>query len=463
VVMMAILLRDPRLGLFLMAVSIPLETAGTLGALTGNLSLTLAKVLTVATLLAWLVHLALRRARFRSLPWMYLLPAFLVVAGLSVAGGSEGGHGLEALLRLSTTVLFFFLVAQLADSPRMLVTCLALFVVAAAAAASYALVQRYLPGSSFAFRQGWEEAAARRSGVEVDIVEQRMVGVVKRSTGFSTHAILLALNVSLLLAPIAALMGMRGTRHLLTRLSWIAVVGVLVASVVVTYARTGLILVLMALLIMTVRGLVTVSHAKLVAGAVALVVAFLLLPDKYVARVLDPAAYTRRSASISTRVELVDAAARQFLDHPLLGVGYGNRYGIFEYYTSWPDKKHAVTPHNAYVQVASQTGVIGLAILLAFFWKVHRRTLAAVRRFEETGRPELARIGQALDTSVVVFLVAGLALDLFDKGMPHAWFLVGMSAAYCLVARDLDAQAGAATARMPAAPGLRALPPPTAS
>lgn len=455
-VVMALLLRDPRLGLFLMAVSIPLETAGTLGAVTGNLPLTLAKLLTVATLLAWLVHLAMRRVRFRSLPWMYLLLAYFAAACLSVAGASEASNGLEALLRLSTTVMFFFLVAQLADSPRVLVACLALFVLAAAAAASYSLIQRYLPGSSFAFRLGWEEASARRSGVELDIVEQRMVGLVKRSTGLSTHAILLALNASLLLAPVAALSGMRGTRHVLARLFWLGIAAVLTASVVVSYARTGLILVLFALLLMTWRGLVTISHAKLVAGVLVVALAFLLLPDKYAARVLDPAAYTTRSASISTRMNLVDAGARQFLDHPLLGVGYGNRYGIFEYYTTYPDKKHAATPHNAYVQVASQTGAIGLAILLAFFWKVHRHTRAAVRRFEAAQRPDLARIGLALDTSVLVFLLAGLALDLFDKGMPHAWFLVGMCAAYSLVARDLDAPKYVS-------PGLRAVPPPAAT
>jgi hypothetical protein len=53
--------------------------------------------------------------------------------------------------------------------------------------------------------------------VELDIVEQKMVGVVKRSTGLSTHAILLALNVSLLLAPIGALMALRRRRDVLAR------------------------------------------------------------------------------------------------------------------------------------------------------------------------------------------------------------------------------------------------------
>lgn len=435
---MVLLLRDPRIGLFLMALSIPLETAGTLGSLTGNLNLTAAKVLTLATLVAWLVHLAMRRTRYRSLPWMYLLPAYLGVACLSLIGAAEARNGLEALLRLATTVVFFFLVVQLVDSPRTLLACLAAFVVASAAAASYSLIQRYLPESSFAFRHGWEEAAARRSGVELDIVERKMVGVVKRSSGLSTHSILLALNASLLLAPIAALMGRLRPRDHLGRLFWLGVTALLAASVVVSYARTGLVLVLFALLAMVWRRLVTVSHAKLVSGVLAVGVLVLALPAKYVDRVLDPAAYTTRSASITTRMEVVEAAARQFLDHPLLGVGYGNRYGIFDYYTTYPDKKHAVTPHNAYVQVASQVGALGLAVLLLFFWKVHRHTGAAAGRFAEAGRPDLARVGRALDTSVLVFLVSGLALDLFDKGMPQAWLLLGLCAAYVRLSRNLE-------------------------
>ena len=432
------ILRNPRHGLLLIAATIPLETAGQIGALTSRLPLTVPKLLTLATLLAWLIHLTLRRVNFRRLPWMYYLPGFLAAACVSLIGAEETRAGLEAVLRFSNTILFYFLIVQLLDTPAILKACLVFFLAASTLAASWSIVQRFVPGNSFAFRYGWEEQDARRGGVEQDIVEQHMVGIVERSSGLSPHSILLALNICLLLAPLAAFMANTGPTHTLLQCTWLAMLSVLLAAIVVTYARTGFVLVLLCFTLMTWRGLFSLTTAKIITIVAAMMIFIVAVPDKYVDRVLSTHAYTTQSSSVSIRLKLAKAAFAQFLDHPLLGVGYGNRYGIFDYFTTYRDKQHAVTPHNSFLQVAAQTGIIGLLILMAFFWKTHRALCKAAALFAAKGQRDLARLGIALDISLLALMFAGLALDLFDKGMAHAWLIIGTAGALTLLAEHPD-------------------------
>jgi hypothetical protein len=435
---MVFIFRNPRIGLFLVALTIPLETVGNIGAITANLPLTVPKLFTVATLLSWLINLASRRLMFRSLPWMYYLPGFMVACTASLFGAEEIRSGIEAVVRFSNTVIFFFLIVQLLDTDKVLKTCLILFIVSSTLFSSWSIIQRFLPGSSFAFRYGWEEKESRRGGIERDTVEQKMVGVVERSSGLTAHPILLAFNIGLLIAPLVAFTGMIKRQAVLMRLAYLAMLGVLLGSVVVTYSRTGFVILLFSFALMVWRGLIQVSVAKLMAILLLVVVFVIAAPEKYIDRVLSFNAYTTKSASISTRLDITKGAISQFLDHPILGVGYGNRYGIFQYYTSYRDKKHAVTPHNSYVQVASQTGLVGLIVLLLFFKHAHHNLCYASSRYAELGRPDMAQIGRALDISLLVFLFAGLALDLFDKGIAHAWMIIGTGGAFVLLSREAE-------------------------
>jgi hypothetical protein len=50
----------------------------------------------------------------------------------------------------------------------------------------------------------------------------------------------------------------------------------------------------------------------------------------------------------------------------------------------------------------------------------------------------MAQIGRALDISLLVFLFAGLALDLFDKGIAHAWMIIGTGGAFVLLSREAE-------------------------
>jgi O-antigen ligase len=167
-----------------------------------------------------------------------------------------------------------------------------------------------------------------------------------------------------------------------------------------------------------------------------MIIGFFALPEKYKARILSFDSYTLKSNSISTRLEVQLAALEQFVHHPVFGVGYGNRYGIFDYYTTYPDKNHAVTPHNAYLQILAQVGIFGLAVLCMFFVKAHNHMRAAIGKYMKQGEDEFVRIGHSLNISMLVALFSGMALDLFDKGLPQIWLIIGLCAAYISLSQN---------------------------
>ena len=428
IALLVIVIRNPVAGLYLIAATIPLEAAGRIGDLTANLPLTIPKILTVVTLIGWLINLGLKRYRFRQMSWMHLLTILWLWTCITLLDASDLRSGFEAVFRFATTVIFFFLIIQLARNHVIIRRCLAIFLLVSTLAAGYSIIERYNGRETFEFRHGWEEKQARRFGVEKDIVEKHMVGVVERSSGLSIHSIILSLDIALLLPVVGLFFSTSNTRSPV-RLVLLTALGILIAAAILTFARTGFILILLALVMIFGKKLLRVTPSIVVALLVAVVVAGVLAPEKYFDRVLSLESYTLKSRSLSTRLEAQKGALEQFLAHPLNGEGFGNRYGIFKYYTTYPDKKHAVTPHNAYLQIAALTGLPGLILLLLFFWKLHRHLVSASQVLKRRKKAQEAAIATALDISIIVFLVSGLALDLFDKGMPQAWLLIGLAAA----------------------------------
>jgi len=76
--------------------------------------------------------------------------------------------------------------------------------------------------------------------------------------------------------------------------------------------------------------------------------------------------------SASARLEFLHIGGLAFLDHPLLGTGTGS---FRQTYAALAAERHTYptsNPHNEYLMVAVQTGVVGLAVLLLFFYVVWR-------------------------------------------------------------------------------------------
>jgi O-antigen ligase len=129
-------------------------------------------------------------------------------------------------------------------------------------------------------------------------------------------------------------------------------------------------------------------------------------------------------SSVKHRLLYWKAAAELVHEHPLMGVGLGNFSARFaETHASLPLKIGALTshrPHNALLQVAAETGLVGLACFVAY---LAAPFVSLLRR-----RDAAARLGAALAAAVFVhaalhnvllqdlfWLVAGVALALAQE------------------------------------------------
>lgn len=115
------------------------------------------------------------------------------------------------------------------------------------------------------------------------------------------------------------------------------------------------------------------------------------------------------------------------LDHPSFGVGYFNFIPYYELY--YPDDilfKNAELPHNIFIQVGTDSGIIGLFIyvLIIFYAFLSMRRLS-----KEEHRNSLfeSRLASAFNISLVGFVMAGQFVTV--AYYPFLWIHIAMNVA----------------------------------
>ena len=115
---------------------------------------------------------------------------------------------------------------------------------------------------------------------------------------------------------------------------------------------------------------------------------------------------------------------------PLFGIGFGS------FPTTWhkylPDNTHLLQydkpekhyPDFGYNQILSETGIVGLAIALAFFCLTLRLILIKRREAFDKQRRDLANYASALLVLMAVFLLASFIQDTFLY--VRTWIMFGM-------------------------------------
>lgn len=118
----------------------------------------------------------------------------------------------------------------------------------------------------------------------------------------------------------------------------------------------------------------------------------------------------RLAASADQREELVVLAARLAVDNPILGIGYGN---FPDYAGILLGAQNALNPHNEYLAIAAETGLLSLMAFLLLLWRGARNW----------GRGEFGHLVAVLVTWMTLFLFINVAADL---GMSASfWITLG--------------------------------------
>lgn len=166
--------------------------------------------------------------------------------------------------------------------------------------------------------------------------------------------------------------------------------------------------------------------------AALLVAAFFLVPggtvDMYQALV-DQTIITSRDPSansVQERMILIDMAIKEFLEHPLIGVGTGNSSGGLGY------------PHNALVEVAAEFGIFGLLLFLTLC------TLVAVTGVKYLRGSKRGRQDWLMNLAFSFFIFAWVEA-LFSAYMGGDMLLYGSMGMISVVAKITEQEAGERT------------------
>lgn len=140
----------------------------------------------------------------------------------------------------------------------------------------------------------------------------------------------------------------------------------------------------------------------------------------------------RPDGAIRGRATEMLAATFAFLDHPILGVGPGQYLPLYsmEYHQAVPvkyrDLRRPRRAHNLYVELAAETGILGLAVFTAIIGVLLKNLLRARREWLDRS-PEAADMVTAFALGIFAYLVTGMFLHLAYER--YLWFLLALAAA----------------------------------
>jgi putative inorganic carbon (hco3(-)) transporter len=215
-----------------------------------------------------------------------------------------------------------------------------------------------------------------------------------------------------------------------------------------------------------------VRTSHLLACAVVLLFAIPIVSPHFVPRMLSivnvgdligggPADAGAADGAMLGRTTVMLAALHTFLDHPAVGVGPGQFPPFYvAAYSDNPEIKFrdlrgaSRRAHNLYLEMAAETGLIGLTTFLAIvlllvreLWRARQRWLAA--------DPERAELATAFCLSLLAYLTTAVFLHVSYQR--YYWFLIAMAGAtlHVLHARRLQDRSVPVQSMPRTRPGVR--------
>ena len=374
IVVVATLVR-PELGLYLLIVAVPFGSVREVNL--GGITVGAAEVLIGLVLAAWLAQMLARGRVAPFLPPLTLpLLIFLGVALFSLPGALSFKFALKEIIKWVEVLGLYIFAVNVLDRRRVKVVILVALLTGAAAAL-----------------QGWYQFFAR-SGPEGFLLFGRFMrayGTFKQPNPYAGYLGLLApLALSL------ALEGCKSGRRGLSELVFYgASFGLLLAAIAMSWSRgawLGLAGALAVVIGARNRRAAALLAALAAGGALLLILgSFQLLPDLVARRLTDFMPYVRpfdvrgvqvtdANFSIVERMAHWQAAWKMWAEHPWRGVGIGNYEPLYPAYYIPPWKEPLGHAHNYYLNIAAETGLIGLLSYLFLWGGALWHTIQSMRR-----------------------------------------------------------------------------------
>jgi O-antigen ligase len=254
-------------------------------------------------------------------------------------------------------------------------------------------------------------------------------------------------QIMLVLVPIALERMLHEQKPVLKIIAgWAAVVSIL--TVVFTFSRGGFIGLMVALIIFA---FLNPPRPVDVVFAIALGVGLLFfIPSSYYDRVLTlnsllpgqngEGINVRQDNAIQGRASQALTAWSMIKQYPLLGVGLNNfssRYQEFSKEIGLAPSASARSLHNLYLEVATETGILGFSAFFMIIWLAVRSIINARRIFLETSNDDYANLTIGLAAGFGGYLMAAFFVH---SAYPRQYYLlIGIVFSLPLIAEQLRA------------------------
>ncbi len=215
------------------------------------------------------------------------------------------------------------------------------------------------------------------------------------------------------------------------RLAAVVMCVINIATVVLTGSRTGFMVMLMLMVLFTVTRRKAIVLAPVLAMFVLAI--WIAMPAEYKAR-YTTVEHLQNDESYQNRIISWKSGLHMFEDYPITGIGMGNfPYANGEKY--WPIKNGVriwLQPHNLYVQMIAETGLLGSVAFLTFLLSMIFANVRMRRAMKESPEPRWMRhLPTAMLFSIIGLLICGYSAHLLYR---HTWYeLAAMTAALSLV------------------------------
>ena len=205
------------------------------------------------------------------------------------------------------------------------------------------------------------------------------------------------------------------------------------SAVILTFSRGAFV----ALLIM---GILLILYFRLNItriGFILIMTVFFLqfVPENYAARMgtlsfLVPGSGTDPTTEVSYRgrISEVVVGLQMFMDNPVLGVGYNNyniNYLDYSRRLGIDPRYEYRSAHSLYVEVAAETGILGLLVYTFILYSVLSKNYQSWRRLNRHKEGELATMVAVFSIGFIGYLTA--AMFIHDAYPRYFWLLVGIA------------------------------------
>jgi putative inorganic carbon (hco3(-)) transporter len=351
---------------------------------------------------------------------------YLTIVSLSTLWADAPERALSSAVELAKDLLIFWVLVELiADVPTLKSCCMILTLVAAGLAAVSIFQQA--TGTFTSDYGGFAQAQVRQIVGTVNLY--RLSGPVGDPNYYAL--------ILLVVVPIALAL-LRTSLPRLVQVCVVTCVALIGGAVLLTYSRGGA-LVLGAGLVASLARF-RIRAPMVTAALVVLPIGLLLTPASVWDRLATLVNPLHSDApvgvfvddSVELRLGAQRVALEMFLDHPFIGVGADNYPVLYQDYSrdlSVPAVATEFYPHNLYLQVAAESGVVGLLAFLPIIFG----PLIALERTRLATPTESASAAEwrALAAGVVISLGCYLAASvMLHASYPrYLWMLLALAVA----------------------------------